>query len=110
MAKKAARPAPAPPTIYEATRGNNGAVVKGAQITQSQAEARRRAGDDVVVCGPSLGLNRSLAKTIEQNANGTWKLCPPHLNEGPYALPHCQPDPRPSDRHTFYETPNRKAF
>jgi hypothetical protein len=40
-------------------------VVKGAEITQAQAEARRRAGDDVVVCGPNLALNRALAKTIE---------------------------------------------
>ena len=30
-------------------------------------------------------------------------------NAGPLALPHHQPDPRPPDGHTFYETPNRKT-
>jgi hypothetical protein len=85
-------------------------VLKGARIDQPQAEAERRAGRDVVVCGPSLVANRTLAKAIEQSANGSWKLCPPHLNAGPYALPHAQPDPRPPAGHTFHETPNRKAF
>jgi hypothetical protein len=107
-------PAPAPvavsPTIHEAARGVGGAVIKGAQITLAQAEARRKAGLDVVVCGPTLGPNSNLAQTIEANANGTWKRCPPHATAGPNALPHYQPDPRPPAGHTFYETPNRKAI
>jgi len=97
------------PTIHEATRGSGGAVVKGAQLTQAQAEARRKAGLDVVVCGPSITANSALAQAIEANANGQWKRCPPHANAGPRALPHYQPDPRGPDGHTFYETPNRKA-
>jgi hypothetical protein len=62
------------------------------------------------VCGPDLKQNRSLAYTIERNANGSAKRCPPHPNAGPNALPHYQPDPRPPAGHAFYETPNRKAL
>lgn len=99
-----------PPTIHEACLVEEGGVKKGASITQAQAEKRRTLGQDVVVCRPDLAANRALAKTIERNANGSWKLCPPHANAGPHALPHCQPDPRPPAGHTFYETPNRKAI
>jgi hypothetical protein len=98
-----------PPQIFTATRGANGAVVKGNQITQPQAEVLRRAGQDVVVCGTNLAANRQLAFTIERNANGNAKRCPPHKNAGPLALPHYQPDPRGVAGHTFYETPNLKA-
>ncbi len=97
------------PRIYEASLGRDGAVKKGNKITQAQAVALRRIGKDVVVCGPDLAANRDLAKAIEGNANGRWKRCPPHPNAGAHALPHYQPDPRPPDGHTFYETPNRKA-
>lgn len=58
-------------------------MVKGPQITQAQAEARRKAGQDVVVCGPNLGANRALAGLIERNANGKAKRCPPHGIAGP---------------------------
>jgi hypothetical protein len=101
---------PTPPQIYGATPGANGAVKKGAALTQAQAEARRKAGEDVVVCGADLGANRRLAGQIELSACGTVKRCPPHANAGVHALPHYQPDPRPPAGHTFYETPNRKAF
>jgi hypothetical protein len=97
------------PEIFEATLGFDGSVTKGKAITQAEAETRRKAGDDVVVCGPDLRANRSLAFTIEHNANGKVKLCPPHASAGNLSLPHCQPDPRPPDGHTFYETPKRKA-
>src|ERR1700722_19155999 len=114
MAKKkpaATPPAPSPqPRIYEASLGANGSVVRGQAITQTQAVARRQAGQDVVVCGPSLSANRSLARTIELSANGSAKRYPPHVNQGPLALPHYQPDPRPPAGHTFYETPNRHSF
>lgn len=114
MAKKKKTPSPQkaspPPEIYEATRGANGAVVKGPPLTQAEAEAHRRAGQDVVVCGSDLAANRRLAGEIEKNANGKAKRCPPHPNAGARALPHYQPDPRPPEGHTFYETPNRKAF
>jgi hypothetical protein len=97
------------PQIYEASLGASGSVVKGGSITQAQAEARRKAGQDIVVCGPNLSDNRRLAGTIEKNANGNAKRCPPHLNAGPLALPHYQPDPRSIPGHSFYETPNRHA-
>jgi hypothetical protein len=79
-------------------------------ISQAQAEALSQNGREVVVCSPDLAANRPLGQAIEQNANGRWKRCPPHLNAGPHALPHVQPDPRPPGGHTFYETLNRKAF
>jgi hypothetical protein len=107
--KKPAPPLPTPPQIFEATRGSQGRVTRGAPIDQAQAETRRKAGLDVVVCGADHRANRSLAGLIERNANGTVKRCPPHLNEGPYALPYYQPDPRPPDGHTFYETSHRRA-
>lgn len=97
------------PEVFSASRGSNGAVDKGIRLTHTQAEARRRSGQDVVVCGADLSANRLLAGLIERNANGKTKRCPPHINAGPRALPHYQPDPRPPDGHTFYETPNRKA-
>lgn len=112
MAKKKPTPSPAaaaPPTLFEASLAPNGAVIKGPSIAQAVAEARRKAGLDVVVCGPNLTANRQLAGQIERNANGNVKRCPPHASAGPHALPHYQPDPRPPDGHTFYETPNRKA-
>lgn len=113
MAKLKEKPAPsAPPSspqVFEASLGADGAVVKGPAIAQAQAEARRKAGRDVVVCGPDLAANRGLAGAIERNANGRSKRCPPHASSGPNSLPHYQPDPRPPAGHTFYETPNRKA-
>lgn len=68
--------APHPPRtarIFEATLGPGGSVIRGAEITQAQAEARRAAGRDVVVCGSSLSANRSTARAIEYNANGAAK-------------------------------------
>jgi hypothetical protein len=101
---------PHPAQIYEATLGGDGAVIKGKLITQADAEVRRQSGLDVVVCGSDLSVNRALAHSIERNANGSVKRCPPHPNAGSHALPHYQPDPRPPDGHTFYETPRRKAL
>lgn len=100
---------PPVPIIHEATLGANGSVKKGLAITQTQAVIRRRAGDDVVVCGSELSANRTLAWRIEIAANGTAKRCPPHFSAGSRALPHYQPDPRPPAGHTFYETPHRTA-
>ncbi len=114
MAKKP-KPVPPPevsppPEIHEATLGDDGAVVRGGLITQVEAVARRQAGLDVVVCGANLTANRRLARDIEQAAGGSYVLHPPHPTAGTYSLPHYQPDPRPPNGHTFYETPNRKAF
>jgi hypothetical protein len=115
MAKDRKKPKPEPaqaiaaPKIHEATRGNTGSVRKGPEITQSQAEARRKAGLDIVVCGPDRVANRTLAGLIERNANGKAKCCFPHLSAGSRSLPHWQPDPRPPEGHSFYETDNLKA-
>jgi hypothetical protein len=98
-----------PPRLHEASLESGGSVIKGSVITRAEAEDLRRQGRDVVVCGTDLAANRSLARAIEQGANGSCKRCGPHANAGPNALPHFQPDPRPPEGHTFYETPNRKA-
>jgi hypothetical protein len=100
---------PSPPEIFEATLGRQGSVVKGKAINQAEAEARRKAGLDVVVCGSDSDVNRRLAGQIERNANGAAKRSFPHKSAGPHALPHFQPDPRPPEGHTFYETEHRKA-
>lgn len=108
--KKSAAPgSTGEPSICRATLGPHGSVVRGAAITRFEAEAERRAGRDVVVCGPDLATNRRLAEAIERAASGTARRCPPHANSGPNSLPHYQPDARPPAGHTFYETPNRKA-
>jgi hypothetical protein len=83
-------------------------VDKGAEIDFATAVARRRAGQDVVVCGNDLEENRKLAKAIEATV-GRYKQQRFHRDAGPLALPHFQQDPKPPEGHTFYETPNRKA-
>jgi hypothetical protein len=83
MAKKKAVPAATPPTIYEARLRLDGGVQKVRQISLSDAVANRQRGHDVVVCGGDLAANRSLAESIEQQANGRWKRCPPHASAGP---------------------------
>lgn len=101
-----------PPTIHEATlaSGPSGVVLKGAVIDLAAAVARRRAGLDIVVCGTDVKANGRLAQQIE-TAVGPCRPQPPHENAGPHALPHFQPQQRPPDGHTFYETnnPQRKA-
>jgi hypothetical protein len=62
----------------------------------------------VVVCGDDTDANRRLASAIE-SAVGPGRRSDPHNKAGPHALPHYQPDPRPPDGHTFYETARRKA-
>jgi hypothetical protein len=51
-------------TIHEATRVAGG-VRRGALLTAAQAEARRRAGLDVVVCGNDTFANCNAARRIE---------------------------------------------
>ena len=98
------------PEVHEATLEPLGAVYRGGTITQGQAEALRRVGFDVVVCGDELAANRRLAGLIERNANGATKRCPPHARSGPNALPHYQPDPQPPAGHTLHETTHRRAL
>src|SRR5262249_11175468 len=99
-----------PPTIHEAelASGPSGAVLRGAEIDFDAAVARRKTGADVVVCGNDIDANRSLARRIE-SAVGPCRRSDPQQKAGPQALPHYQPDPRPPDGHTFYETPRRKS-
>jgi hypothetical protein len=56
-----------PPKIHEATLagGPSGAVLKGPEIDFATAVSRRRAGQDVVVCGDEVSANRRLALAIE---------------------------------------------
>jgi hypothetical protein len=105
---------PTPPmaqtAVYEAKLLASGAVQRGNPITQAQAENLRRNGQDVVVCGPQHGANMTLARDIENHANGRYKRCGPHAWAAQNGLPHYQPDPRPPQGHTFYETANRHAL
>jgi hypothetical protein len=108
-AKQTAQPATLPlVTIYKATLGSLGRVVRGAEITEAEAIIERWAGRDIVVCGGEHKVNRALARKIEAQV-GPYKEEPPHKYLGPYALPHFQPDPRPPDGHSFYETTTVKA-
>jgi hypothetical protein len=96
----------APQLIYQARLGINGAVIRvQPPINQAQAIAIRRNDGNVVVCGPDKTANSVMARDILQAASGHWKRCKPHINAGPNALPHYQPDPRgQTTGHTFYET------
>ncbi len=62
----------------------------------------------MVVCGDDVDANRRLAEKIE-SAVGPCERGEPHSKAGPRALPHYQPEPRPPQGHTFYETARRKA-
>ncbi len=101
---------PPGPTIHEAEleSGATGRVLCGAEIDFAAAVTRRRAGQDVVVCGSDVNANRRQAYAIEMAVGGC-KRGEPHDLAGPFALPHYQPDPRPPEGHTFYETARRKA-
>jgi hypothetical protein len=94
------------PVIYEARLGTNGAVIRiMPTITQAEAIGVRQRDGNVVICGPNKTANSVMAREIENAAHGHWKRCKPHINAGPNALPHYQPDPRGQTLgHTFYET------
>ena len=98
-----------PPRIYKGIVGTGGDVIRGVEIDEPTAIAERKAGRDVVVCGPELGDNRDLAKKIETVANGNCVEHSPHPSSGPGALFHFQPDPRPPDGHCFFESKTRKS-
>jgi len=107
------RPKPAPPSdqlrIYEARLDKDGGVRRVRQVSEVEAIVLRKGGGNVVVCGDSIKHNRRLAQSIEQQASGRWKRHEPHASAGTDALPHCQPETRPPEGHTFYETNNLKA-
>jgi len=101
----------APPVIYEATRATDGsdAVIRGAELTQTQAIARRQAGGDVVVCGPDTARNDQLAHDIEDAAAAGGSIIYHGFHGGPLSLPHWQQKVPPPGGHGFHETHVRKA-
>ncbi len=71
MAQKNGGASPlAPPQIFTATRGSLGRVIRGREITEVEAVFERRAGRDIVVCGPSKKANRNQARAIEAAVGG----------------------------------------
>lgn len=103
-------PAPALPAIYEATRAKNGAVLRGMELTQAEAVARRKAGGDIVVCGADTPQNVQLARVIEAATAGAKRI----MYQGPHGppplwLPHWQQQTPPPEGHSFHETHVRKA-
>jgi hypothetical protein len=107
------KPSPPPelPRLYEATleSGPSGAVLKGAEIDEAAAVARRQAGEDVVVCGNSTKANRRQALAVESACGPCMRQEPHDTLAGPKALPHFQQSDRSRKEHTFYETEHRKA-
>lgn len=84
---------PPVPEIYEATcaTDGSGAVDRGTRLTLAQAQARRRAGGDVVVCGPDEGANWLLAKQIEDSISPAGQRPKAHgAHLGVLSLPHWQ--------------------
>lgn len=102
---------PAVKGVFEATRGLNGAVVRGNKLNIQQAVNHRKKGYDVVICGPDFKANRTRAETIEKavRPNGRVKSCGPHAMAGSLVLWHYQQDPKPPQGHTFYETTGRTS-
>jgi hypothetical protein len=101
------------PEIYEATRAadGSGAVDRGKQLTQQEAEANRQMGLDIVVCGSDEGANWQLARSIElavSPAGQRPKAHGPHL--GPLSLPHWQSGSGSPPGHSFYETEGTPTF
>ena len=98
------------PSIHEAELepGASGRVLRGATIDFDAAVARRRAGQNHAARRACTvpRLLRQHKPRAGSHSHGRHR--PPHL-AGPFALPHYQPDPRPPEGHTFYETARRKA-
>jgi len=114
MASPRGPAATVPPKIHEATLagGLSGAVLKGTEIDFATAVARRRAGENIVVCGDNLKANRALARAIEAAVGPATTPQKPHYQKaGPAALPHFQQVDPAHPGHSFYETdnPRRKA-
>jgi hypothetical protein len=90
--------------------GASGGVIRGARIDFATAVARRRAGDNVVVCGDDLKTNRRQAEQIEAVVGPYVRSAPHRQLAGPRALPHFQQQDESHEGHTFYETPNLRAM
>jgi hypothetical protein len=86
------------------------AVDPGRLLSRAEAEKWRRAGQDVVVCGPDPFANVQLARQIEAAASpGRAKPLHHGSHLGLNSLPHWQQRIPPPEGHTFYETPARRA-
>lgn len=97
------------PRIHGAELGRLGAVVRGRAVDFQTAVNRRRAGEDVLVCGENLADNRRLAREIEEEIGPSLRHDPHTRHAGNEALPHFQQRLPPPGGHTFYETPNRRS-
>src|SRR5262245_32078128 len=98
--------------IYAASRATDGsdAVDRGVKLTEAEAVARRKAGGDVVVCGPDTFQNVALARKIEEAATPAGGTCIYHgPHGGPLSLPHWQQEFPPPEGHCFHETNRRQA-
>jgi hypothetical protein len=94
------------PKPYKAVLGTMGEVIKGAEVSVSEAISQRRQGTDIVVCGESIRENMLLAQHIENSATGgKFKFHTAHRKTGIHALSHFQPEPRGLEGHTFFEAP-----
>jgi hypothetical protein len=78
-------------------------------LTRTQAEDRRRASLDVVVCGDDAFANCQEARLIE-TAVGPCYHDGPHAAGGLHALPHWQQRSGLPEGHSFYETDVTKAL
>src|SRR5437016_1317649 len=87
-----ASPPPPAPTIHEAELepGTSGRVLRGPAIDVDTAVARRRAGQNVVVCGEDQDANRRLANRLESTVGPSQRGDPHIRHAGPHALPHYQ--------------------
>jgi hypothetical protein len=99
-------------TIHEAelASGASGGVIRGAEIDFDAAVRRRRAGQNVVVCGDELKANRRQAELIEAAVGPYLRSAPHKQSAGPRALPHFQQQDESHEGLTFYETPNLRAM
>jgi hypothetical protein len=100
------------PAIYAACRVRDGsnAVERKVKLEEEEAVARRRAGEDIVVCGPDTVRNDTLAKKIEEAAAPPGVNCIYHGPDGdPLSLPHWQQDCPLSKGHSFHETTWQQA-
>lgn len=112
MAGATSRPGTSAPTIYEATRATDGtgAIRKGKPLIKLQAEVRRQAGLDIVVCGQDEVDNYLLAGEIEDAIGPRTHHKAHPINAGPQALPHFQQRRKPPSGHSFYETATKRAL
>ncbi len=104
-------PSPGEPTIHEAecASGPSGLVEKGVELDFDLAVARRKVGEDIVVCGNDEDANRILAGEIEAAVGPRTRPQPPERKAGPRASPHYHQKSRNPKGHSFYETEKRKA-